>query len=43
MLHRPHGGHGKAYVDILYVDDALLIVKGNSGTLHVMINKGSIH
>jgi len=39
MLHRPYGGHGKGYVDIIYVDSELLITKGNSGTLHVMTQK----
>jgi len=37
-LHRPYGGHGKGYVDVLYADQDLLITKGNSGTLHVMIS-----
>jgi len=36
-LHRPFGGHGKGYVDVLYIDNELLITKGNSGTLHAMI------
>ena len=35
-LHRPFGGHGKGYVDVLYVDDELLITQGNSKTVHVM-------
>lgn len=37
-LHRPYGGHGKGYVDVMYADHELLITKGNSGTLHVMIS-----
>mmetsp|Transcript_26499 Transcript_26499/g.40209 ORF Transcript_26499/g.40209 Transcript_26499/m.40209 type:complete len:408 (-) Transcript_26499:147-1370(-) len=37
-LHRPYGGHGKGYVDVLYADQDLLITRGNSGTLHVMIS-----
>jgi len=36
-LHRPYGGHGKGYVDVVYADHELLITKGNSGTLHIMI------
>ena len=36
-LHRPYGGHGKAYVDILYLDDDLYVTKGNSGTIHVAV------
>lgn len=39
MLHRPYGGHGKGYVDVMYADPELLITKGNSGTLHVMVQK----
>lgn len=39
MLHRPYGGHGKGYVDVVYADSELLITKGNSGTLHVMTQK----
>lgn len=36
-LHRPYGGHGKAYADVLYVDDSVLITRGNSHTVHVMV------
>jgi len=36
-LHRPYGGHGKGYVDIMYADNELLITKGHSGTIHAMI------
>lgn len=36
-LHRPFGGHGKGYVDILYADHELLITKGQSGSIHAMI------
>jgi len=34
-LHRPIGGHGSAYVDVLYMDDTLRIVQGNRGSLFV--------
>jgi hypothetical protein len=36
-LHRPYGGHGRGYVDILYADHELFITKGNSGTIHAMV------
>lgn len=36
-LHRPYGGHGKGFVDVMYVDHELLITKGNTGTIHVMV------
>jgi len=35
-LHRPVGGHGSSYVDVLYLDKDLLITRGNRGTVHVM-------
>lgn len=35
-LKRPIGGHGKAYVDVLYLDDNLRIVQGNRGSIFVM-------
>ena len=38
-LHRPYGGHGKGYVDVLYVDQELLVTKGNSGTVHVLMRR----
>lgn len=38
-MHRPHGGHGKCYVDILYLDDDLFITKGHAGTIHVMSSR----
>ena len=37
VMHRPYGGHGKAYVDILYLDDDLYVTRGNSGTIHVAV------
>lgn len=38
-LHRPYGGHGRGYVDIMYADSEMLITKGNSGTVHVMVRE----
>lgn len=35
-LKRPIGGHDTAYVDLLYLDDTVRIVKTNTGTVHVM-------
>jgi hypothetical protein len=32
---RPIGGHGKAYMDTLYTDDSLRIVRGHRGTIFV--------
>lgn len=32
---RPLGGHGKAYVDVIYLDDTLRIVRGHRGTIMV--------
>jgi hypothetical protein len=32
---RPLGGHGKAYVDTLYVDNSLRIIQGHRGTIFV--------
>jgi hypothetical protein len=34
---RPYGGHGKGYVDILYIDRDLYVTRGNSGTIHVAV------
>jgi hypothetical protein len=36
-LHRPYGGHGKGHADVMYVDGELLITKGQSGSIHVMV------
>jgi hypothetical protein len=30
---RPLGGHGIAYVDIIYLDDSLRLVRGHRGTI----------
>lgn len=35
-LHRP-GGDGRAYEDVAYLDDDLLILRSNWGIVHVMI------
>lgn len=35
QLHRPHGGHGVAYIDVLYYDEHLLVTRGNRGTIYV--------
>ena len=32
---RPIGGHGKAFVDILYLDETLRIVRGTRGDVYV--------
>lgn len=32
---RPLGGHGMAFVDVLYVDESLRIVRGHRGTIFV--------
>ncbi|CAJ1932864.1 unnamed protein product [Cylindrotheca closterium] len=36
-LTRPYGGHGKSFIDVLYLDEGLFITRGNSGTIHVMV------
>ena len=36
-LHRPYGGHGKGHADVMYVDGELLITKGHSGSIHVLV------
>jgi hypothetical protein len=32
---RPLGGHGMAYVDVLYIDETLRVVRGHRGTVFV--------
>ena len=34
-LNRPIGGHGTAYVDVLYIDEGLRVVRGHHGSLFV--------
>lgn len=36
-LNRPIGGHGVAYVDILYLDQDMRILRGNRGSLFVQV------
>ena len=36
-LNRPYGGHGKGYVDVLYLDNDLLITRGQTGIIHAMV------
>jgi hypothetical protein len=39
-LHRPVGGHGKVYVDVLYLDEDILIMQGHHGTIYAMARSG---
>mmetsp|Transcript_14030 Transcript_14030/g.27342 ORF Transcript_14030/g.27342 Transcript_14030/m.27342 type:complete len:190 (+) Transcript_14030:1-570(+) len=39
-LHRPVGGHGKVYVDVLYLDEDILIMRGHHGTIYAMSRSG---
>jgi hypothetical protein len=34
-LNRPFGGHNKAYVDVVYLDETLRIVRSSSGVVHI--------
>ena len=34
-LHRPVGGHGTSYVDVLYLDNTLRVLRGHHGTVYV--------
>ena len=34
---RPLGGHGIAYVDVIYLDDCLRIVRGHRGTIFTFV------
>lgn len=36
-LNRPIGGHGSAFVDVLYCDESLRILRGHQGSLYVSI------
>ncbi len=40
-LNRPIGGHGTAYVDVLYLDETLRIVRGHHGSLFVFTRAAS--
>lgn len=35
-LNKPIGGHGLAYVDVVYIDDDLRIMRGHSGSVYVL-------
>lgn len=39
---RPIGGHGVAFVDTLYVDETLRIVRGHRGTIYVFTRVGDM-
>ena len=38
-LNRPIGGHGSTYVELVYMDDELRIMRGHSGSVYVMKNE----
>ena len=38
-LHRPIGGHGTSYVDVLYLDENLRITRGNAGSIFVQVKE----
>jgi hypothetical protein len=35
-LHRPVGGHSKVYVEVMYLDEDILIMRGHRGTIYAM-------
>mmetsp|Transcript_33457 Transcript_33457/g.40995 ORF Transcript_33457/g.40995 Transcript_33457/m.40995 type:complete len:223 (+) Transcript_33457:2-670(+) len=35
-LNKPIGGHGDMYVDIIYMDESLRVMKGQTGSLYVL-------
>ena len=37
QLTRPIGGHGSVYVDVLYCDESLRIMRGHHGSIYVSI------
>jgi hypothetical protein len=39
-LGRPIGGHGRTFIDVLYMDENLRILKGNAGTIFVQAREG---
>lgn len=41
VLNRPIGGHGVAFVDILYLDEDMRITRGNLGAIFVQLRDGS--
>ena len=34
-MHRPIGGHGSAYCDVVYIDDDIRVMRGNMGSIFV--------
>lgn len=34
-LNKPIGGHGSAFVDVVYMDDELRVMRGNAGSIYV--------
>mmetsp|Transcript_14781 Transcript_14781/g.32119 ORF Transcript_14781/g.32119 Transcript_14781/m.32119 type:complete len:1020 (-) Transcript_14781:267-3326(-) len=40
VLHRPVGSHGKVYIDVLYLDDDILIMRGHHGTIYALARSG---
>jgi len=38
-LHRPIGGHGTTFVDVLYLDEDLRITRGNAGSVFVQVKQ----
>ena len=38
-LHRPIGGHGTTYVDVLYLDEDMRITRGNAGSIFVQVKE----
>lgn len=39
-LHRPVGGHSKVYVEVMYLDEDILIMRGHRGTIYAMARSG---
>lgn len=36
-LRRPIGGHGKSYVDVMYLDGSMRVMRGNMGSVYVFV------
>mmetsp|Transcript_18726 Transcript_18726/g.43864 ORF Transcript_18726/g.43864 Transcript_18726/m.43864 type:complete len:766 (-) Transcript_18726:1351-3648(-) len=41
-LTRPVGGHGKVYLDVLYLDEDTLVMRGHHGTMYAMVRSNNI-
>ena len=41
-LHRPIGGHGTSYVDVLYLDETLRVTRGNAGSIFVQVKENNL-